>query len=106
MASGIVRRWLANAPGHYGALGRLEKEFRARSDLLRIAVQDGLIIDVFWKSLPIKKRPALSVFVCGDDRQSALEPCIYFIQGTRPRPGIKCATSSFFRAPRACGSIG
>jgi hypothetical protein len=67
MASGIVRHWLANASGHYGGLGRLDEDFRARRDLLRIAVQDGLVIDVFWKSLPIGKGPALSVFVCGDE---------------------------------------
>jgi hypothetical protein len=67
VASEFVRRWLANASGHYGGLGRLDQEFRDRHDLLRIAVQDGLVIDVFWKSLPIGKGPALSVFVCGDE---------------------------------------
>lgn len=67
MASGIVRHWLANASGHYGALGRLDQAFPARRDLLRVAVQDGLVIDVFWKSLTIGKGPALSVFVCGDE---------------------------------------
>ena len=56
MASGIGRHWLANASGHYGGFGRLDQDFRARRDLLRIAVQDGLVIDVFWKSLPIGKR--------------------------------------------------
>jgi hypothetical protein len=67
MASRVVRRWLANASGHYGGLGRLDQDFRARRDLMRIAVHDGLVIDVFWKSLPIGKGPALSVFVCGDE---------------------------------------
>jgi hypothetical protein len=68
MASRIVRRWLANASGDYGAMmGRVDQVFRARRDLLRIAVQDGLVIDVFWKSLPIGRGPALSVFVCGEE---------------------------------------
>lgn len=67
MASGILRHWLANASSYQTGLGRLDQDFRARRDLLRIAVQDGLVIDVFWKSLPIGKGPALSVFVCGDE---------------------------------------
>jgi hypothetical protein len=66
-ASRIVRHWLANASGHYGGLGQLDQDFRARRDLQRIKVQDGLVIDVFWKSLPIGRGPALSVFVCGDE---------------------------------------
>jgi hypothetical protein len=67
IANGVVRYWLANASGHYGGLGRVDQDFPARRDLLRIAVQDGLVIDVFWKSLPTGKGPALSVFVCGDE---------------------------------------
>jgi hypothetical protein len=47
MASRIGRRWLANASGDYGGLGRLDQDYRARRDLLRIAVQDDLVIDVF-----------------------------------------------------------
>jgi hypothetical protein len=67
MASRIVRHWLANASGHHGGLGRLDQQFRARRDVQRISVQDGLVIDVCWKSEPIGKGPALSVFVCGDE---------------------------------------
>ena len=66
-ASRFLRRWLANASGHYGGLGRLDRDYPERRDLLRITVQQGLVIDVFWKSLTIGKGPALSLFVCGDE---------------------------------------
>jgi len=66
-ASALLRRWLARASGHYDGLGRLAQNFPDRHDLLRIVVQEDLVIDVYWKSLRIGKRPALSLFVCGEE---------------------------------------
>ena len=66
-ASALLRRWLESATGHYGRLGRLDQDFPARRDLLRIPVQKDLVIDVFWKSVKTGKGPALSLFVCGEE---------------------------------------
>lgn len=66
-ASALLRRWLAGASGHYGGLGQLDQDFPDRHDLLRIAVQEDLVIDVYWKSLQAGKGPALSLFVRGEE---------------------------------------
>ena len=67
MVRRIIRRCLANARSSARDLGRLDQDFPARRDLHRLVVQEGLVIDVFWKSRAIGKGPALSVFVCGDE---------------------------------------
>ena len=41
--------------------------FPDRHDLLRITVQEELVIDVYWKSLKIGKGPSLSLFVRGEE---------------------------------------
>ena len=66
-ASALLRRWLARASGHYDGLGRLGQDFPDRHDLLRITVQEDLVIDVYWKSLKIGKGPSLSLFVRGEE---------------------------------------
>jgi hypothetical protein len=68
LLSGFPGHWRANhASGHYGKPARLEQDFPARRDLFRVTVQEGLIIDVFWKSLQYGKGAALSVFVCEEE---------------------------------------
>jgi hypothetical protein len=67
MVSRPLRRWLASASGYYGGLGRVDQTFPERRDVLRITVQEGLGIDVFWKALKSGKGPTLSLFVCGDE---------------------------------------
>jgi hypothetical protein len=48
-------------------LGDLEHVFRARHDVVRIAVQPEVVLEVCWKDLELGRGPAASLFVLGDE---------------------------------------
>jgi hypothetical protein len=52
---------------YHRRLGILDREKAVRKDLTPIEVQPEVIIEVFWKVLPVGKGPALSLFVMGDE---------------------------------------
>ncbi|MGJ8661296.1 MAG: hypothetical protein ACSHXL_04605 [Bacteroidota bacterium] len=50
-----------------GAGNDLEIKRERRNDLMRFEIDEGLVVDIFWKVLPIGKGPALSLYVMGHE---------------------------------------
>jgi hypothetical protein len=49
------------------ALGRIDDRYPLRRDRVRLEVQEGVCLDVFWKSLDRGRGPAAALFVHGDE---------------------------------------
>lgn len=62
-----LKRLLARPGSQRGAGRDLHKPRPDRRDVDRIEVTDEVVIDVFWKILPIGRGPALSLYVLGHE---------------------------------------
>jgi len=66
-----MTRWLKKLlarPGRQRRTGRdLHKSRPDRQDVARTEVTEDVVIDVFWKILPIGRGPALSLYVLGHE---------------------------------------